>query len=47
LKAILIILRGVGVGSILPNIINDIVELTVKPTVESDELGVYKWKGLP
>ena len=38
-KAILIILRGVGVGSILPNIINDIVELTVKPTVKSDELG--------
>ena len=29
-KAILIILRGLGVGSILPNIINDIVELTVK-----------------
>jgi hypothetical protein len=38
-KAILIILRGLGVGSILPNIINDIVELTVKPTVKSDELG--------
>ena len=38
LKAILIILRGLGVGSILPNIINDIVELTVK----SDELGEFK-----
>jgi surface protein len=39
LKAILIILKGLGVGSILPNIINDIVELTVKPIVKRKELG--------
>lgn len=42
-KAILIILKGLGVGLILPNIINDIVELSRKPSVKSDELGGSCW----